>query len=100
MFLILLAVGAAHAAVPNMNGEYLIGNPKGVPDPHAPSTFNTNYSSRPNTEYFDVHSHPIATRYGQVYWTQMPPVDLPADIVSRFDNKTMAIVGYEVDQVA
>ncbi len=29
----------------------------------------------------------------------MDPIPLPADIVARFANKTIAIVGYEVDQV-
>ena len=73
-------------------------------------------------EYFDVYSPLIETRYSQVYWTMMcgaahppsvlctalrwltvscgrPPVKLPADIVARFDGKTMAITGHEADQV-
>ena len=29
----------------------------------------------------------------------MKPVELPSNIINRFTNKTMAIVGYEVDQV-
>ena len=35
----------------------------------------------------------------EVFWTMMEPVDLPQDIVKRFANKTMVIVGYETDQV-
>jgi hypothetical protein len=50
-------------------------------------------------EYFDVYSEPIATLYGQVHWRAHPTVKLPDDIIQRFENKVMAIVGYEVDQV-
>jgi len=38
-------------------------------------------------------------RYGDVYWTMMDPVPLNEKLVERFNDKTMAIVGYEVDQV-
>lgn len=34
-----------------------------------------------------------------MFWTGLPPVDLPADIVARYDGKGMAVVGFEVDQV-
>merc|ERR1711962_401287 len=34
-----------------------------------------------------------------VYWTMMEPVPLPPEVVSQFSGKTMAIVGYETDQV-
>ena len=37
-------------------------------------------------------------RYGEVYWTMMDPVPLDPDLVARFKDKTMAIVGYESDQ--
>ena len=44
--------------VENMNGEYLISNPN-----HASGkTYSTLYSDRPNVEYFDAYSPPIATR--------------------------------------
>ena len=58
--------------------------------------YNTKY---PTAEYFEVYSPLISTRYGQVFWAQMDPVALPTEIITRFQNKTMAIVGYEVDQV-
>ena len=29
----------------------------------------------------------------------MDTINLPEDIVNRFDNKTIAVIGYEVDQV-
>jgi hypothetical protein len=35
----------------------------------------------------------------QVFWTGLPPVDLPADIVARYNGRGMAVVGFEVDQV-
>ena len=38
-------------------------------------------------------------RYGEVYWTMMDPVPLDDALVARFKDKTMAIVGYESDQV-
>ena len=37
-------------------------------------------------------------RYGEVFWTMMDPVPLDPDLVARFKDKTMAIVGYESDQ--
>ena len=44
--------------------------------------------------YFDVLTPPIRTRYAEVFWTAQPPVDLPADVVARFDGKAMAITGH------
>ena len=41
----------------------------------------------------------ITQRYSQVWWASLPPVDLPADVVKAFDGRTMAIVGFEIDQV-
>jgi hypothetical protein len=37
--------------------------------------------------------------YGEVFWTGLPVVSLPDDIVQRFKGKGMAVVGFEVDQV-
>jgi hypothetical protein len=34
-----------------------------------------------------------------VFWTALPDVKLPDDIISRFKGKGMAVVGFEVDQV-
>ena len=34
-----------------------------------------------------------------VYWTRNNPINLPEEIVKRFENKVMAVTGYEVDQV-
>ena len=46
-----------------------------------------------------VYAGPITTTYGEVFWTGLPPAPLPADLVKRFDDKVMAIVGFEADQV-
>ncbi len=76
----------------NMNGDiYNISNPNKT----STNQFSTNYQSN----YFDVYSLPITSRYGDVYWTMMDDVLLPDHIVKEYDNKTMAIVGYEMNQV-
>mmetsp|Transcript_56578 Transcript_56578/g.137387 ORF Transcript_56578/g.137387 Transcript_56578/m.137387 type:complete len:937 (+) Transcript_56578:126-2936(+) len=62
----------------------------------------SHYSTKYDAEYFDVYSPKIKSLYSQVYWADMEPVKLPQHIIDRFDhdqNKTMAIVGYEIDQV-
>jgi len=79
----------------NMNGDYKISNP----NPHAGAQFDSHYSKFSDVEYFDVYSPPIRSRYGDVYWRMMSPVHLDQQLVDRFNGKTMAVVGYEVDQV-
>ena len=81
----------------NMNGNvYGYSNP----DYFESIKFSTQfYEINSSTEFFEVYSHPITSRYAEVYWTMMPPVNLPDTIVNRFNGKTIAIVGYEVDQV-
>ena len=76
-----------------MNGDYLISNG------HPNGKFTGNYSELPNVDYFDVYSPNVTTRYGEVFWTMTDPVDLPQEIIEKFKGKTMAIVGYEADQV-
>ena len=86
----------------NMNGDYLIS--KSSARHTTGATFSTRFKdytaagSRP-TQYFDVYSPPIRTHYGQVYWTMMEKVPLDPSLVQRFDGKTIAVVGYEADQV-
>ena len=81
----------------NMNGNvYGISNPNVSEYPQ----FSTEFSKiNASSEYFDVYSPPITSRYAEVYWTMMPHVPLPENIVKRFDGKMIAIVGYEVNQV-
>jgi len=44
-------------------------------------------------------SAPIKLRYGEVHNRFQPNMDLPADLVEEFNNKTIAIVDYFVDIV-
>ena len=95
--------------VSNMNGLYTISNPNTA----ATNEFNSDYNSFSDVEYFEVgssyfvfffictqvYSPPISTKYSEVYWTMMDPVPMEKDLVARFQGKTMAIVGYESDQV-
>ena len=39
------------------------------------------------------------SRYGEVFWQMMDPVPLDPDLVAKFNDKIMAIVGYESNQV-
>ena len=86
----------------NMNdGRYVIANAMNSDDGDHKNK-KKQYSTDYQAEFFDVYSPPIRSRYAQVFWAEMAPVPLPPEIVARFDNnnsKTMAIVGYEVDQV-
>ena len=77
----------------NMNGRYTVasGSHQGVP-------FNDDYASK-GYEYFDVYTPELATQYSQVFWRDMNNHPLLAAILKRFINKTIAIVGYEHDQV-
>ena len=88
---------AANAPSTNMNGKYVLSDP--MTGKYIEKPF-TEFNSYPRpTEYFDVYSPEISTLYSQVYWTRMNKVDLPANIVKKFDEKTMAVVGFEIDQV-
>jgi hypothetical protein len=70
-------------------------------------SFNTNFSSYPalgradnKVKYVEVYSaEAIETLYSQVWWTMSSLSPFPDDFVKEYSNKTMAIVGYEFDQV-
>jgi len=95
--MLLTLCAAAPSTAPNMNGEYVISR---TPRANASIPFSANYSQYPGgTEYFDVYSPPITTLYSQVFWTRLPTVPIPEEIVTRFAGKDMAVVGYEIDQV-
>ena len=81
----------------NLNGDiYSISNPNTIDN----YDFSTNFKEiSTKAEYFDIYSPIITSKYGEVYWTMMEAVKLPNNIVDRFANKTMAIIGYETDQV-
>jgi hypothetical protein len=71
----------------NAGPPYLFANP----NPNSKTPFNTDWNTK-DVEFFELYAGPITTRYGEVFWQGLPPVPLPPDIVSRFDNKAMAIV--------
>jgi hypothetical protein len=48
---------------------------------------------------FDILSPVVTTRYSQVWWAALEAVKMPEDVVKQFDGRTMAIVGFELDQV-
>jgi len=76
-----------------MNGKYSVasGNRQDV-------AFNDDYAAKGH-EYFDVWGPEIATHYAEVFWTDQGNNPLPDQIVKRFAGKTIAITGYEMDQV-
>lgn len=89
--LLLLGTTTSTTFAKNMNGgEYLIANAK-----EGSSSYDTHYKA----EYFDVYSPTLKSRYSEVIWRGYDKIPLPEETVQRFANKTMAIVGYEVDQV-
>jgi hypothetical protein len=49
-------------------------------------------------DYFEILGPETTTSYSQVYWKSQP-IDLPPDIVAKFDGKVMAVTGMEVDIV-
>jgi hypothetical protein len=48
---------------------------------------------------YEVYSPPITTRYSQVWWAPLDPVDFPKELIQKYENRSMAIVGWEIDQV-
>lgn len=83
------------ALVMNEGGiPYTISNP--VPGGEYSTNFNVN--AKGPVEHFDVYGE-IHTKYSEVYWTRNAPINLPPELVKRFDGKVMAITGYEIDQV-
>ena len=85
------------AASGNMNGLYQVATGgKGGPMPA--SAWNSDYASKGH-KFFDVWAPEIATHYGQVFWTDQHNQPLPQHIVDRFKGKTIALTGYEMDQV-
>ena len=98
-WVVTMAVGRASmaAAFDNMNLQgYVISPTPGA----TPGKFNTKWSEYPDgVESFDVYMGPITHRYSEVFWTELPESPIPPELVTRFQGKGMAIMGYEVDQV-
>ena len=65
-----------------------------------PGQYSTDFLTnvKGSVDHFDVYGE-VHTMYSQVYWTRNNPINLPSELVSRFEGKVMAITGYEVDQV-
>ena len=106
----------ALTAASNMNGKYEVSS---VGDIGA--AYNSDYASKVSSlryyesqishslthyeiplegyEYFDVWGPEIATHYGEVFWTDQGTNPIPANIIKRFEDKVIAIQGYEQDQV-
>ena len=72
----------------NAHYPYLIANPL-TPDAASRSF---------RGEHFDVLGPETKSRYSEVMWHSQP-VDLPQEIVDRFDGKVMAVTGFETDIV-
>lgn len=94
-----VAVASAAMAAPvtedNMNGEYLL-----APTPNGKTAWSTSFKDYPGgVESFEFYAGPVTSTYGEVFWTALPEVQLPAEIVQRFKGKAMAVVGFESDQV-
>lgn len=90
---VLLGLCFEAAAVPQntptpMNAvEYKISNPAA---PNVRPAF--------HGESFEIYGPWIKTRYSEVHWSSAP-IDLPQEIVERFDGRVMAITGFESDVV-
>ena len=87
--------GAQRVTDENMNGEYLLAQ-----TPRGHGNWTTNFKDYPGgVESFTFYAGPINSTYSEVFWTSLPEVNLPAEIVKRCKGKAMAIVGFESDQV-
>ena len=72
----------------NENVKYTIANAKNP---------EMEYSFRDSSSYFEVETTSLNTTYGEVFWTMLPLVDLPKDIVDAYQDKYMIVTGFEVD---
>ena len=71
-FIFLLGFVAITGAFENMNGEYLT-----TPTPNAKGSFNTKWNDYPGgVEYFEVYLGPITSLYSQVWWKNVPAVQV------------------------
>ena len=97
------AIGAGYAAAaitptnePSMNCACLLS-----PTPWPPtlkwSTSFKDYPRRRRVLHGVRWAHHL--QCSEVFWTALPEVNLPDDIVKRFKGKGMAVVGFEADQV-
>ena len=104
-YILALLIQVSLCMAENMNNggvPYAISNtPGSTPNwKGTPGKYTTDFATsvEGEVEYFDVYGE-VQTVYSQVYWTRNAPINLPPEIVARFEGKVMAITGYEVDQV-
>jgi hypothetical protein len=87
----------------NMNGIYPTQMGDNAPTQiggYPSNNWSTSFKDYPHgVEYFEVSSDDISSTYAEVYWKPLPNMPIPADVVTRFAGKGMAIVGFEADQV-
>ena len=95
----LAAASAAGALPDNMNGEYVYSKTPGASNA-LPKRFR-DYPSPPGAalESFDVYTPPMTTLYSQVWWQALDPAPFPEEVIKRYNGTSMAIVGWEIDQV-
>ena len=55
------------------------------------------FGFRNSSAYFEVYSPWIESRYSEVVWRSLDAVPLPADVVAKYDGRTMAVTGFEVN---
>lgn len=80
----------------NMNGEYVFSSTPGG----TPGLFPKRYADYPGgAEMFEAYSPPMTTLYSQVWWSPLAPTALPEEMVQKYANRSMAIIGWEIDQV-
>eukprot|EP00931_Biecheleriopsis_adriatica_P087805 TRINITY_DN62221_c0_g1_i1.p1 TRINITY_DN62221_c0_g1~~TRINITY_DN62221_c0_g1_i1.p1 ORF type:complete len:638 (-),score=78.15 TRINITY_DN62221_c0_g1_i1:87-1958(-) len=80
----------------NMNGEYAFSSTPGG----KPGLMPKQYKHYPGgVESFEVYSPAMTTLYSQVWWAPLAPIELPTEIVKKYNGTGMAIVGWEIDQV-
>lgn len=89
------------AALPNMNGSPVFSATPGGSYPSFPKQFK-DYpatTSGEGIESFDAYTAPMTTLYSQVWWRALEPTSFPSEIVQRYKGRSMAIIGWEIDQV-
>ena len=59
----------------------------------------THYGTSALCKYKHTYQKFCSQRYGDVFWKFLDSVDLDPSLVQRFEDKTMAIVGYEANVV-
>jgi|EP00945_MAST-04E_sp_MAST-4E-sp1_P006781 hypothetical protein len=71
-----------------------------TPKQSAHATWSTQWKDYPGgVEHIEFYFGPIKSTYSEVFWKSLPDIQLPPELVKRFDDKGVAVVGVEADQV-